>query len=400
MTTYFGFEFERDMHLYIAQAILQDRKIAYLITNQNLDVVEAGGSLQVLFCERQTVPSYALSKLAPELIGLEEVFTDILAGDLPRFELAWVNRKTALGETLYLNLVLLPYQDSTGEIMGLLYIVEDITEMGVVDQEMAQRRNELRLLQAQLTRQNRRLAAANAELERLSEIKSQFVAVAAHELRSPLATIYSCLEEFLEEDLGPLADEQRKYLAYIDRSVERLMTVTSDLLDVTRIEAGRVEVVLQPTDLPGLVKALSTEFESQVKAKTLRFTLHIPADLPPVLCDRTRVIQIVSNLLSNAIKYTHPGGQITVSLSLAEEGFLQVSVADTGVGIAAEDQVRLFERFFRAGSARLTKATGAGLGLHIARSLIELHGGRIWFESELGQGSTFHVTFPIADREP
>jgi signal transduction histidine kinase len=128
-------------------------------------------------------------------------------------------------------------------------------------------------------------------------------------------------------------------------------------------------------------------------------TLCIPSDLPPALCDEARAAQIIGNLLSNASKYTPRGGQIAVTVALAEEdGFLEVSVADNGVGIPANDQPRLFDRFFRAQSAVLTGASGAGLGLHITRSLIELHGGHIWFESELGKGSTFHVAFPIADR--
>ncbi len=387
------------MNSRVIQSIMRDRKIAYLITNQDLNVVETGGAPGVLFGEHQTVLMRSLPELAPELVGLEDVLTDILTGDLPRFELAWVNRETALGETIYLNLIFLPYQDSKGQIFGLIHVVEDVTEMGLVNQQMAQRRNELRLLQDQLTHQNLKLAAANAELQRLAEVKSQFVAVAAHELRSPLTAIYSCLEMFLEDELGPLAGEQRKYLEYMYRSIKRLMIVTNDLLDVTRIEAERVEMVLRPTDLTDLVRTLAAEFESQLETKALRFALNIPADLPLALCDQARTAQIVGNLLSNAIKYTHSGGQITVGLALAEEGFLQVSVADTGVGIAAEDHVRLFERFFRAGSASLTEATGAGLGLHIVRSLAELHGGRVWFESELGKGSTFHVTFPIADRE-
>jgi signal transduction histidine kinase len=135
-----------------------------------------------------------------------------------------------------------------------------------------------------------------------------------------------------------------------------------------------------------------------LEGRAQQFTLRIPSDLPSALCDEARAAQIIGNLLSNASKYTPRGGQIAVTVAFAEEGgFLEVSVADNGVGIPANDQPRLFDRFFRAQSAVLTGASGAGLGLDITRSLIELHGGRIWFESELGKGSTFHVTFPITD---
>jgi signal transduction histidine kinase len=138
-----------------------------------------------------------------------------------------------------------------------------------------------------------------------------------------------------------------------------------------------------------------------LEAKGQCLTLHVLPGLPPALCDKVRAPQIISNLLSNASKYTPDGGLITVTVAPAEEeGFLQVSVADNGVGISADDQAKLFSRFFRAGTASLTGASGAGLGLHITQSLVELHGGRIWFESGLGEGSTFYVTFAIADRPP
>jgi signal transduction histidine kinase len=157
--------------------------------------------------------------------------------------------------------------------------------------------------------------------------------------------------------------------------------------------------VLQPTDLLALVEAVAAEFRPQLEAKAQHLTLRAPPGLPPALCDETRAAQIISNLLSNASKYTPQGGLITVSMAPAEEkGFLQISVADNGVGIPAEDQPKLFDRFIRARNAILTGSSGAGLGLYITRSLVELHGGRIWFVSEPGKGSTFHVTFPIADR--
>jgi signal transduction histidine kinase len=296
-------------------------------------------------------------------------------------------------------MVALPHRDQTGQIAGILHVIQDVTEMGMVDRQLAQSRNELRLLQDQLTRQNAELAAANVELRRLDELKSAFVSVAAHELRTPLAPIRGYVEVLLDEDVGRLNDDQRAYLETVERSARRLLTLTGNLLDVTRIEAGRVELVLQPTDLSALVKAVAVEYGRQFEGRAQQFTLLLPSDLPPALCDEARAAQIIGNLLSNASKYTPQGGQIVVTVRPAEEdGFIEVSVADNGVGIPVEDQPKLFDRFFRAKSAVLTRASGAGLGLYIVRSLIELHGGRIWFESELGKGSTFYVTFPIADR--
>jgi signal transduction histidine kinase len=184
----------------------------------------------------------------------------------------------------------------------------------------------------------------------------------------------------------------------VDRSAGRLEALAAQLLDVNRIEAERVDLVLQPTDLAALVEDVVAEFRPQLEQKSQTAAVNISPTLPSALIDETRAAQIITNLLSNAHVYTPQGGHVAVSVSPAEaDGFLRVSVADDGGGIAAEDQEKLFTRFFRAESALQSRAGGAGLGLHITKSLVELHGGQIWLESELGKGSTFHVTFPMAN---
>jgi PAS domain S-box-containing protein len=382
----------------IVQLILQDRKIAYFIVDRNLIVTEVSGSLSMCGIAHETCLGRSLFELLPELIGSEGVLADILAGSLPRFQLPWVNRETAEGEAVYLTMVDLPYKDRSGQITGLIHVVHNVTEMGRLEQQVTQHRNELRLLRDQLAKQNLKLAATNAELRHLDQIKSEFVSVAAHELRTPLSSIMGYIEILLDEDFDPLTDQQRDFLQVVERGAHRLLSITNNLLDVTRIETGRIELWLEPTDLPALIESVASEFSLQLEAKAQRLTLRAVPGLPPALCDQVRAAQIIGNLLSNANKYTPEGGLIVVSVTQAEEqGFLQISVADDGVGISPEDQERLFDRFFRAESARLTRATGAGLGLHITHSLVEQHGGRIWFESELDQGSTFYVTFPMAD---
>jgi signal transduction histidine kinase len=301
-------------------------------------------------------------------------------------------------QTVYLTMVDLPYRDAGGEIVGVVHVVEDVTEGGALRQQLTQHRNELRLLQQQLVRQNLELEAANAELRRLDELKTMFVSVAAHELRSPLTSIMGYLEVVIDNEVGPLNQQQLEYLQIVARSADHLLRVAKDLLDTTRIETGRIALVLRPEDLTALVEAVAAEHAPQLAARAQHFTLRAEPNLPPALCDATRASQIVGNLLDNASKYTRSGGSIVITVAVAEEdGFLQVSVADNGVGIPHGDQSKLFGRFFRAGTAADTGSSGAGLGLHITRSLVELHGGRIWFESALGQGSTFHVTFPVAD---
>jgi signal transduction histidine kinase len=380
----------------VIESVLHDRRIAYALTDDRLRVLTVNGAVDSLISDHERT-GCSLIDLVPELVGCEEVLDDILSGKLARFQLAWVNREMPDGRDVYLTMVDLPYHDPAGRIRGLIHLVEDVSEMGQLQQQLAQHRNELRLLQDQLTRKNRDLSAANAELQRLDSLKSIFISVAAHELRSPLTSILGFVEVVLDEEPGALKDQQREYMEIVRDGTQRLLRIATDLLDATRIEAGRVELSLEPTDLLTLVESVTNEFRPQLLGKAQQLVLRTTTDLPAVLCDRTRAKQIVSNLLDNASKYTERGGSITVTLSPAEaEGFVRLSVADNGVGIAAQDQAQVFERFFRAESGLSTQADGAGIGLYITRSLVEMHGGRLWFESELGKGSTFFATFPTA----
>ena len=386
------------METAIAAAILQDRKIAYIVTDSSLKVTEISGMTDVLTDTEQAGHGRNLLDIVPELIGCEDVLAEILHGTLPRFELEWINRDLASGDTHYLNLVDLPHYDTKGHIQGIIHVAQELANAGEIEQQLAQQRNELRLLKNQLTRQNLELEAVNAELERLDELKSQFVAVAAHELRSPLTTIKVYVSLLLASPQYTFTQEQRERLSLVLISVDRLVAIIEDLLDVTRIEVGRIELELQPTDFVALVENVTNELKPRFKAKNQNLIMQIAPHLPDVLCDQKRAMQIMVNLLSNANKYTGDGGAVMLSITPSTEaGFIKVSIADTGVGIAEEDQEQLFRRFFRAKSSVLTKATGTGLGLHITRGLVELHGGRIWFESELGEGSTFFVTLPVAE---
>lgn len=381
----------------VAQLILNDRKIAYALTDRNLIVVEISGAVNILRHNGGAMLGRPLVDLVPELIGSEAALAQLLDGELPRLQLAWVNRENSEGQTSYLTMVDLPYRDRSGRIVGLIHLVEDVTEMGRLEQSLTQQRNELRFLRDELKRQNTQLSVANAELQRLDELKSTFVSIAAHELRTPLASICGYLEMLLDGDAGSLTERQAEYLHIIQGSADRLLAITSELLDLTRIEAGRVELALRPTDLVALVEDVASEQAPQLEAKAQRLTLRAAHDLPLALCDPMRTAQIVGNLLSNASKYTPVGGQIMLTLaSAADPGFLQISISDTGVGIPPADRPHLFDKFFRASNAVETGASGIGLGLHIARALVELHGGRIWLAEHSDVGATFHFTLPRA----
>jgi signal transduction histidine kinase len=379
----------------IAQAILADRKFAYLITDPNLCVVQVWGDAEIFpECSSSSLGS-SLLELVPELIGSEDLLVEILLGQISRSELNLVIRPSTDNELHYLSLLDLPYRAPTGEIQGIIHLVEDVTEMGKVHQQLSQRRNELQLLQDQLTRKNLELAAANAELREMNELKTTFVSIATHELRNPLTSIVGFLEMVQTGEAGPLTPTQVAYLNIIAQNVERLNLLSKGLANVIRIEAGRIEMILKPVDLLALVHEVVENFSAQIAAKFQQLTVSAMPDLPLLLCDRIWMNQILGNLVGNAIKYTGAQGIIEIQLSTnPHRDTLQIAVRDNGMGIAKTDQPKLFTRFYRTEQARKQGQDGIGLGLYIVRALVELHGGEIWLESKPNVGSTFYIKLP------
>lgn len=390
------------MHPTDDQAILQDRKIAYVVTDRNLTVIEVSGAASILQNWSESWLDHPLLELVPELMGSEQALAGILADQLPRLQIPLVNRDPQTdGRTTYLTLVDLPRRDATGQITGLIHLIQDVTEIGCLEQRLMQQRNELRLLQDELNRQNLQLAAANTELRRLDELKSAFVSIAAHELRTPLTSIVGYLEMLLDGDAGALNQKQTEYLGTVEASAARLLNIAHDLLDMTRIETGHLELVLETVDLLALANEVIAELSPQLDARTQPLDLHAPASLPCVLCDPLRVAQIMGNLINNASKYSPPGSPISLKLAVSDEPeFIQVSVADQGVGIPDLERAKIFEPFFRASTSALMNANGTGLGLSIARALVELHGGRIWVDSAPDTGTIFQFTLPLVHCPP
>jgi signal transduction histidine kinase len=376
-----------------------DRGIAYLVTDRDLRVVELRGSLSLFNGGAATWPGRSLLDLVPELIGSEAALAEILAGDSPRFQLPWVNRDRADGGVSYFTLVNLPRYEDDGTISGLIHIMQDVTEIGALEQQLMQQRNALRLMERALREQNAQLAAANAELRRLDQAKSAFVSVAAHELRTPLASISGYVEMLLDGDAGALSERQSDFLKVVDGSAQRLLRITRDLLDAARIDAGRMELILRPVDCRELAREVVTEMLPLVESRGQRIVVDAPPDLPRALIDRGRVAQVLANLVANAVKYGPPASTIRIDLRLqpGDEGWLRIEVSDEGPGVPAEEQERLFRPFERGANAMTRAQGGVGLGLYISKSLVELHGGRLWLRSERNRGASFFATFPLAE---
>lgn len=377
------------------EQILRDRRVGYAITDQDLVVTEVSGASDIFLNGHGSWLGRSLLDLVPELVGMESALAELLDGTLPRLQIPWVNRDGPDGATHYHTLVDLPRFDDSGVIAGLIHIVQDVTEIGELEQRLMQHRNTLRLLERTLREQNVQLLAANAELRRLDEAKSAFVSIAAHELRTPLASVTGYIEMLLDGDAGPLNAQQGDYLRVVESSAERLLRLTRDLLDVARLESGRLELVLQPTDLGALVAGAIAEQRPQLEARGQVINLVVPPALPLALVDRGRTVQVVANLIGNASKFSPPGAPIRVLLEAdAEPGYLRLTVEDAGPGIPPEERAHLFRPFARGASALRSGQQGSGLGLYITKSLVELHGGQISIRSEAGAGATFSLTLP------
>ncbi len=236
----------------------------------------------------------------------------------------------------------------------------------------------------------------------VDRLKSEFVANVSHELRTPMTSIKGYVEIMLMGAAGELSAQQKHFLGIVKSNTERLNGLVSDLLDVSRIEAGRVVLNFKAVDLKQIAEEVIAEFQRRSKEdnKAMTITLETPASLTEVQGDALRIRQVLSNLVSNGYNYTPANGQVMVRL-VPGEGEVRIDVVDTGVGIPLKTQKRIFERFFRGEDPLVLATAGTGLGLAISKIMIEMHHGRIWFTSsgEPGRGSTFSFTIPVNQPE-
>ncbi len=267
--------------------------------------------------------------------------------------------------------------------------------------ERASAHHNTRRLAVEVRQTAKRLEELNTELDGAMKTKDQFLSNISHELRTPLNSIIGFTDLLLTEDLGaPLSAQQRDFLDTVGRNGRQLLQLINELLDLQRIAAGRMELKPEPVQLVGMLTEAATSVQAQ--AQKHRHTLVVappPAELR-VQADPGRVRQVLLNLLSNAIKFTPDGGRITVVAAPVNGGGaiseVRIAVSDTGIGIAAEDQPKLFKEFSQLDASASRKYEGTGLGLALSRQLVELHGGTMGVESEMGKGSTFWFTLPQA----
>ncbi|GAV21798.1 sensory box histidine kinase [Carboxydothermus pertinax] len=296
----------------------------------------------------EVIRNYELEKfLAESLANLKEMSREI--------EFLLPNSKTILIHAT-------PLKDEQDQKVGLVVVFDDITEE-----------------------------------RKLEKMRSEFIANVSHELRTPLTSIKGFLETLLD---GALEDKTiaKHFLQIMNSETERLTRLIDDLLSLSKIEAKKVDFAPKPLNINDLVQKMKLLFKSRLEEKGLSFVSTVPDDLPPVLADGDMISQVLINLLDNAIKYTPTGGKIEL-LAKVKEPFVEIAVKDTGIGIPEESQKRIFERFYRVDKARSRELGGTGLGLAIVKHIIDLHNGKVWVESKVGEGSTFGFSLPITQQK-
>ena len=252
-----------------------------------------------------------------------------------------------------------PLWDADGGFAGVAMLVDDVTE--------------------------------RVESERAS---SDFVSTVSHELRTPIASIKGYVDVILDGDAGDLNETQRDFLTIVARNNERLLMLINDLLDISRIESGSVRMDKRIVRADELVRSIASQMRGLFEEKEIRLVVECPEELPTIYADPGRIEQALANLLTNAAKFTPKKGKVQLAAQVSA-GSIVFSVADTGCGIAEDEQARVFEKFYRASNAESSQVRGCGLGLSIVKSIVERHGGRAWVESTLGVGSTFYLALPL-----
>ncbi|OGQ23797.1 MAG: hypothetical protein A3C54_05795 [Deltaproteobacteria bacterium RIFCSPHIGHO2_02_FULL_60_17] len=312
----------------------------------------------------------SLAVLLPpgRLKELEEIRNKVrLTGVLRNLE---VRRKRKDGTIIDVALAVSPIHDGTGTVIGFLHLAKDITE---------KMRYEHRLRE-------------------LDKMKSDFVSNVSHELRTPLTSIKGSVDNMIDGITGPLNEKQNRYLTRIKSNADRLTRLINNILDLSRIEAGRIDLKPATLALVPLAQEVAESIRPAAAEKLISLEVVSPDADPTAWADRDKITQVLTNLIGNAVKFTPSHGKVRVAIQRNGAQWMKVSVTDTGPGIPSDETGKIFDRFYQIAPAEKQKARGTGLGLAISKTLVEMHGGKIWLESGTGAGSTFSFTLPA--RQP
>ena len=249
----------------------------------------------------------------------------------------------------------------------------------------------------ELKEKTAQLQTANVELGEANRHKSQFLANVSHELRTPLNAIIGSTDNVLERIAGELNEKQTRYLTRVQANAEHLNLLIEELLDLSVIESGKIEIRAKNVSLASIVLEVAENLRQVAEKKPIDLEIgSIDAGLS-AWADRDRIVQVLNNLIGNAVKFTPPQGKVTVAAQRDTNEWVQVSIADTGPGIPLEEADKIFDEFYQIPQSIRPKIKGMGLGLSIAKKFVEMHGGKIWIQSKAGKGSTFFLTLPAGE---
>ena len=254
---------------------------------------------------------------------------------------------------------------------------------------------EKKRFELEIRTKNVQLEKANRELRKLDQLKSDFIASVSHEFRTPLNSIRESIALILDGVVDTSQEKGKQVLGIAKRSIDRLTMMINDLLDLSKLEAGKMRLHIEPYDFQVLVDEVLGSLKSLAERKSVNLCFEPIKEFPKVACDADRMIQVLMNLVGNAVKFTPENGSVAVRLEVAANRHVNIIVSDTGVGIAKENLARIFERFEQVKETAPSGYKGTGLGLSICKELVELHDGNILAESELGKGSRFIVSLPL-----
>jgi signal transduction histidine kinase len=231
----------------------------------------------------------------------------------------------------------------------------------------------------------------------LEKLKQDFLANVSHELRTPLVAMEKSISLILSKAAGEVSSDQEQFLTITERNLKRLSLLINDLLDLSKLEAGKMQLKREIMPIEKVINEAVEGFTTWANTKSVNLEKKVSSGLPEVNCDPNRLIQVLNNLIGNAIKFTPHNGKITVEAGLKQSGQeIEISVQDTGIGITPENLSKIFDKFYQVGERNPTDISGTGIGLAIAKEIIQLHGGKIWAESEHGQGAKFSFTLPLS----
>lgn len=280
------------------------------------------------------------------------------------------------------------YYDRTGTQI----LVEDITDQKETEKKLEDRRRDLSHAYTHLKKIEEELREKTEKLKGAAEMRSEFMDLVGHELKSFLAPAMTNVDLIRLGQLGKITPDQEQKLEETKRIFEKVEELVEDILDLSRLEANRIKLTEESISVLDLIEVTIEELKPDLERKAHELSINIPEDLPIIEGDPTLLNKVFKNIINNAIQYTPEGGKITIKASPKDEG-VHIKVADNGVGIPEDEQDKIFEKFYRV-EERTGEARGLGIGLSTAKHFVDLHGGRIWVESEVGEGSTFHVEIP------